>query len=70
MRCGSHGKLKKTLFPWTKLHRGQGFFIPCLDTEKVRMAGLNAALGNRILDAKALVGVRGGRLGVLFYRLS
>jgi hypothetical protein len=34
------------------------------------MAGLNAALGNRVLDAKALVGVRQGRLGVLFFRPS
>lgn len=44
--------------------------MPCLDTEKVRMAGLNAALNVRVLDAKAMVGVKGGRLGVLFFRLS
>ena len=62
--------MKTTLFPWTKLHRGQGFFVPCLDTEKVRMAGLNAALNVRVLDAKAMVGVKGRRLGVLFFRLS
>lgn len=34
------------------------------------MAGLNAALNVRMLDAKALVGIRAGRLGVLFFRLG
>ena len=24
-------------FPWDKTERGQGFFIPCLDTAKVRL---------------------------------
>jgi hypothetical protein len=60
--------LKKTLFPWSKLKKGQGFFIPCLDTDAVRQAGLTAALHAKVLNAKAFVGVKQRRLGVLFLR--
>jgi len=54
-------------FPWDKTERGQGFFIPCLDTEAVRIKGLNQAL--RYRDARAIAGIRDGIIGVWFYRL-
>ena len=54
-------------FPWDKTERGQGFFVPCLDTEDVRIRGLNVAL--RYRDARAIAGIRNGIIGVWFYRL-
>lgn len=57
-------------FPWNKTERGQGFFIPCLDTEDVRVRGLNAALRYRLRDARAIAGIRQGVIGVWFYRLG
>ena len=54
-------------FPWDKTERGQGFFVPCLDTEAVRVKGLNQAL--RYRDARAIAGIRDGIIGVWFYRL-
>ena len=56
------------LFPWQRLEKGQGFFIPCLDLEKVRLFGLNQALHHRVFNAKAYPGVRDGLIGVWFYR--
>lgn len=56
-------------FPWDKTERGQGFFIPCLDTEAVRIKGLNAALKYRLKDARASTGIRREVIGVWFYRL-
>lgn len=55
-------------YPWSQLERGQGFFVPCLDTEKIKEEGLRAAVATRTFDAKAFVGVINGRLGVLFVR--
>jgi hypothetical protein len=55
-------------YPWTKVERGQGFFVPCLDPEAVREDGLRKAVFLRILDAQAKVGIRGGLMGVWFYR--
>jgi hypothetical protein len=62
--------MKKVLvrYPWRQLNRGQGFFVPGLDTEQLREEGLRAAVGARRFDAKAYVGVVNGRLGVLFLR--
>jgi hypothetical protein len=54
--------------PWLKIERGQGFFVPSLDTVKTREEGLRAAVSARRFDAKAYVGVVNGRLGVLFVR--
>jgi hypothetical protein len=54
-------------YPWAKLKKGEGFFVPCLDTEKVREAGLRASLPHRI-STKAVPGVKDGLLGVWFYR--
>ena len=62
--------MKKNLrisYPWPQLKRGMGFFVPCLDTETVRIDGLRDALRYRIFHAKATVGVKGGRLGVWFH---
>ena len=57
-------------FPWDKTERGQGFFVPCLDTEAMRIKGLNAALKYRLKDARAIAGIRREVIGVWFYRLG
>ena len=54
-------------YPWKRLERGQGFFVPCLDTEAVKRDGLQQALKYRLFLAKARVGIKGGLIGVLFY---
>lgn len=62
--------MKKTLqvtYPWSQLKRGQGFFVPCLDTEAVIQDGLRKALAHRIFHAKASVGVKNGLIGVWFH---
>ena len=55
-------------YPWTKVERGQGFFVPGLDTEAVREEGLKKATFLHLFDAHARVGIRGGLMGVWFYR--
>ena len=55
-------------FPWARVKKGEGFFIPCLNTTKVRKSGLNAALPLRIFDAKAYPAVKDGLIGVWFFR--
>ena len=55
-------------YPWQRLERGQGFFVPCLDTEAMKEWGLKKAFSLRILDAHANVGILDGKLGVMFYR--
>jgi hypothetical protein len=57
-------------YPWNRLEKGQGFFVPALDLEAVRQAGLLAAVPLRIKDARAQFGIRQGRLGVYFYRVD
>lgn len=59
-------KTLKINYPWSRLERGQAFFVPALDTDKAKEEGLRAAVSARKFNAKAYVGVRGGRLGVLF----
>ena len=61
-------KSYERLFPWPSVNKGQGLFVPCLNTEEVRKAGLSEALRHRLFDAKARTGIRDGRLGVWFYR--
>lgn len=56
-------------FPWETVERGQGFFVPCLDTHAVREQGLKAAIKMRLLDARAMPCIRGGLIGVWFFRL-
>jgi hypothetical protein len=55
-------------YPWQKLERGQGFFVPCLDTDAVKREGLNKALSLRLFDARAEPCIRDGLIGVWFYR--
>jgi hypothetical protein len=54
-------------YPWQLVNKGQGFFVPCLDTAQVKKEGLLAAARSRIY-AKAFVGIKAGKLGVLFVR--
>ena len=54
-------------YPWKGLERGQGFFVPCLDTEAVRREGLNKALYHRKFQAKATPCIKDGLIGVWFY---
>lgn len=56
-------------FPWEQTEKGQGFFVPCLDTHAVREQGLKAAIKMRLLDARATAGIRDGKLGVWFFRV-
>lgn len=57
-------------FPWHRVERGQGFFIPALDVDACIKAGLLAAIPFRFRDrARASVGIYEGRLGVMFYRV-
>ena len=55
-------------FPWTKIEKGQGFFVPCLNVAEVRQAGLNEALRHRVFDAKSYPAVKDGLSGLWFYR--
>ena len=55
-------------YPWKRLEKGQGFFVPCLDYETQRIHGLKAAVHERVLDARAVPGVFKGATGVWFYR--
>ena len=59
--------LTEIIYPWAKLKPGEGFFVPGLDVEKVRELGLRAAIPHRI-NAQAIAGVKGNRIGVWFYR--
>ena len=61
-------KLSLIQFPWTKIEKGQGFFIPCLDPDPVRELGLTKATLSRSLDARAKTGIYQGFTGVMFYR--
>ena len=63
--------MKKSLqikYPWPQLKRGDGFFVPCLDTEAVKTDGLRDALRHRIFNAKAEAGIKAGKVGVWFHR--
>jgi hypothetical protein len=62
-------KLSLIQFPWTKIEKGQGFFIPCLDIDAVREQGLKKATLCRVLDARAKTGIYQGYAGIMFYRL-
>jgi hypothetical protein len=58
------------LFPWDRLEKGDGFFVPALDTDEMTKAGLEAAVGMRVLDARAFPGLYNGCIGVCFYRFK
>jgi hypothetical protein len=59
--------LKRYRFPWQQLERGQAFFIPCLDPKPMMEHGLKQAVSVRVLNARAVPGILGGAIGVLFY---
>ena len=61
-------KVSSIRFPWETLEKGQGFFIPCLDFEKTREYVLIKAVGERIIDAQAIPGIKDGVAGVWFFR--
>lgn len=58
----------KINLPWTRLEKGQGFFVPCLDFEKMKEYGLIKAVSVRILDGQAVPGIKDGAAGVWFFR--
>lgn len=55
-------------YPWDKVEKGQGFFVPALDLDAVRLAGLKAAVRYRYTDMDAMYVIMQGQLGVLFFR--
>jgi hypothetical protein len=57
-------------YPWDQTEKGQGFFVPCLDTAAVREEGLKEAIKLRLLDARATPGIRNGFMGVWFFRVG
>lgn len=59
--------LTRYRFPWQQLERGQAFFIPCLDPKPMMEHGLKQAVSVRVLNARAVPGILGGAIGVLFY---
>jgi hypothetical protein len=62
--------MKKKLqvsYPWQQLKRGEGFFVPCLDPEAVKLNGLRDALRYRLFYAKAETVIKEGKLGVWFH---
>jgi hypothetical protein len=61
--------MKTIRYPWQQLKKGQGFFVPALDTEKAKEEGLKAALTARV-KAKAYVGIKSKQLGVVFVRVD
>ena len=56
------------LFPWNRVEKGQGFFVPCLKVDEVQKAGLNEALRHRVFDAKCYPAVHKRLSGVWFFR--
>lgn len=55
-------------YPWDKVEKGQGFFVPALNFDTVRQAGLKAAIPYRYRDTDALHVIMEGKVGVLFFR--
>lgn len=56
-----------TNYPWQKLKPGEGFFVPTLDLQGEKERGLIAAL-QYMHNARAVYAIKGGILGVWFYR--
>lgn len=57
----------KVCYPWQKVSRGEGFFVPSLDTAKTRQEGLVAAIHVRVSPARAIVAIHDGLIGVWFF---
>lgn len=60
--------LTRYRFPWQRLEKGQAFFVPCLNPKPMMEYGLKQAVSCRILNARAVPGIYGGAIGVMFYR--
>jgi hypothetical protein len=58
----------KILYPWATLRKNEAFFVPGLNVEKIREHGLMSALPFRY-PVKAAIGIKDGKLGVLFSRV-
>lgn len=54
-------------YPWAQLKKGYGFFIPGLDTDKIREMGLRSAVSSRV-RVDATPGIKDGLTGVWFYQ--
>ncbi len=61
-------KYSRLRLPWKRLEKGQGFFVPCLDLEKMQEHGLKQAVSERRFDARARPGIVDGFIGVWFFR--
>ena len=61
--------MKTIQYPWRQLKKGQGFFVPALDTNKAREEGVKAAVAARV-KGKAYVGIKSKPLGVMFVRVD
>ena len=57
----------KIHYPWNQLRRNQAFFVPGLDTDKVRELTLRASVTQR-MRLLATPGIKDGLIGVLFVR--
>jgi len=54
-------------YPWAKLRRGQGFFVPALDLQATQLEGLRLARQAGYNSAKAEQVLVDGFIGVWFY---
>lgn len=61
-------RLVRIVYPWDTLQRGQAFFVPALDTERVMREGLRKGFHPKRPPPKAVVGCYDGCWGVLFFR--
>lgn len=59
-------KILKLTVLWQRVEPGKGFFVPCLDAEKVKEEGLRAAVPLRLKKATATIGIKDGKYGVWF----
>ena len=57
----------KIHYPWNQLKRNHAFFVPGLDTDKVREMTLRASVAQR-MRLLATPGIKDGLIGVLFIR--
>lgn len=55
-------------YPWTAMRKQEQIFVPTLKLEQTKQEGLKAALHHGIIG-KAEIGVKDGKLGVLFTRV-
>lgn len=61
-------KYSRLRLPWQQLDRGQGFFVPCLDTNAAREYVLKQAVLARMFHVHATPCIIDGLIGVWFFR--